>query len=154
MPTGVYQHRASTQCPKGHPYEGENSLITCDGRRRHYCRECRRLGRKVKVLKTHCPKGHPYDEENTVTTSAGRRACRECRRLGKLVKVYKIKAKKPEKIKGHPTPPPKEILGLNVKRLKDMAHSMAWRYAYMECPREMAKDLEQAAWLEYISLKS
>ena len=32
--------RSKTECPKGHPYEGDNLIVGSDGRRR--CRECDR----------------------------------------------------------------------------------------------------------------
>ena len=35
------QHRARTQCPAGHPYEGENLYIYPNGNRE--CRECHRV---------------------------------------------------------------------------------------------------------------
>lgn len=86
MPKGS-REAAKTHCPKGHPYDVENTRI-CQGKR-----VCRRCGRdryraKMKKLtggriiiphadKTHCPKGHPYDERNTKRTRFGR-ACRTC----------------------------------------------------------------------------
>ena len=82
-----------THCPKGHPYDAENTYVTTAGRRA--CRECcRQSSKKIKerkrrkagmgiamALRTECPLGHPYDEVNTYRTKVGGRTCKECARL-------------------------------------------------------------------------
>lgn len=94
-------------CPKGHPYEGENLNVTKEGHRT--CRAChserqrearktpeyqarereRSLRRKAERAKkpprpelTHCPKGHPYAGDN-LTMSGKTKRCRECNRTSK-----------------------------------------------------------------------
>ena len=39
-----HAERAKTQCPKGHPYEGDNLIVGSDGRRR--CRTCDRIRKR------------------------------------------------------------------------------------------------------------
>lgn len=95
---------AKPDCPKGHPYEGENLLISVEGTRR--CRECRneyqRNLRKTPENKarereraqrrkaeyvpkpprpevTHCPQGHAYEGYNLII-DRGKKSCRECGR--------------------------------------------------------------------------
>lgn len=86
---GKYQ-RAKTHCPSGHPYEGDNLVISKEGYRR--CRECRlsdqdarsrAQGRPVKSP-PFCPQGHEFTPENTGIRRSGRgfsRRCKECARL-------------------------------------------------------------------------
>lgn len=78
-------HRAKMNCPKGHPYSGENLYIRSNGRRE--CRECMRMRGRVgaydphgvKHIKTHCAQGHAFTKDNTIIGSSGRRVCRTCR---------------------------------------------------------------------------
>lgn len=82
---GTHHEARKTECPKGHPYDEENVLLTAQSRRE--CLECRRLrnvargygnpGRSSKPA-THCRRGHPFDEANTLRNS-GKRLCRTCR---------------------------------------------------------------------------
>jgi len=88
-----------THCPKGHPYDGDNLALTCNGGR--FCRTCsqerarkrhqenmvkKRAARpadwkpKPRRRPTHCKRGHPFDAENTYVTPEGRHHCRECAR--------------------------------------------------------------------------
>jgi hypothetical protein len=68
-----------THCPKGHPYDAENTRIY---RGRRFCRACAAT-RYVKTgkppLKTHCPRGHEYTPENTYVRGSAR-SCRLCGR--------------------------------------------------------------------------
>jgi HNH endonuclease len=79
-----------THCPKGHPYDEENTYYEPDGKGRQ-CKTCsRERQREAYALiskglglpgeRTHCPLGHPYDEENTYVDPSGRRSCRICKR--------------------------------------------------------------------------
>jgi DNA-directed RNA polymerase subunit M/transcription elongation factor TFIIS len=90
-----------TECPKGHPYDEQNTMIekvsSTGGQRRH-CRTClyesttkrREAARRIyeetgsppaiQPRKTHCVNGHLMDEENTYVFPDGRRSCRSCRR--------------------------------------------------------------------------
>lgn len=84
---GTHPQASRTHCPKGHPYDEENTYT--DPRRGwRQCLACKRdsnrrrapLRRKGRVVKTHCPQGHPYDEDNTVRdVTSGARRCRTCR---------------------------------------------------------------------------
>lgn len=90
---GVIARR--THCPVGHPYGGDNLILTSNGGRA--CRECaRQRGRDRLVSKradrpanwtpksrkrpTHCKRGHAFDEENTYPRSDGRSGCKTCRK--------------------------------------------------------------------------
>lgn len=86
--TGQYLKRR-THCPKGHPYNEENTYRTKRGGRA--CRECRNIavkdwyerksleiGRVHKRNWTHCKRGHLFTDENTYRRG-GKRACRTCR---------------------------------------------------------------------------
>ena len=68
-----------THCPKGHPYDDENTLRTKKGGRA--CRACRR-DRHVRDYtprkKNHCPRGHEYTPENTGIGNKGERRCKAC----------------------------------------------------------------------------
>jgi hypothetical protein len=98
------QNTNKMQCPRGHPYAGDNLYIDPAGYRR--CRECKRLARQEgrwkeastpspyvpvfgprrpnqNVLKSHCPFGHPYEGENLYRDPKGNRRCRECKRLAR-----------------------------------------------------------------------
>jgi len=81
---------AKTHCPKGHPYDDNNTGRKADGSR--YCRTCARERMRLKegypkppnypnTSKTQCPRGHPYDETNTYVKPDGRRVCITCRNL-------------------------------------------------------------------------
>lgn len=97
------QH-AKPNCPKGHPYSGDNLIITKGGSR--VCRECRnqyqrdlrktpehkarervrsqnRSAARPKAERrqevTHCPKGHAYEGYNLIINN-GKKKCRECGR--------------------------------------------------------------------------
>ena len=76
--------RRKTHCPKGHPYDEENTYITRRGHRA--CRECKRQRDRRRRAEnrtepaTHCQRGHAYDGENTYIDYRGRRMCRRCRR--------------------------------------------------------------------------
>lgn len=64
-----------THCPKGHPYNFENTHWF---RGKRYCISCRNpTGQSVNVRKTHCPHGHAYDGVNTYWNRK-RRYCRTC----------------------------------------------------------------------------
>lgn len=41
-----HYERSRTECPKGHPYEGDNLIVGSDGRRR--CRECDRARKRTR----------------------------------------------------------------------------------------------------------
>jgi len=84
-------------CPEGHPYEGENLILTAKGYRA--CRICTREGARIGArrrrqqlrlaagvevvtnsLKRTCPRGHLYDGANLIVRSNGWRRCRICAR--------------------------------------------------------------------------
>ena len=93
---------AKPNCPKGHPYSGDNLVINSENRR---CRECRnehqrnlrktpehqakereRAERrkagyvpKPRAEVTHCPQGHAYEGYNLIVDN-GKKKCRECGR--------------------------------------------------------------------------
>jgi HNH endonuclease len=84
-------NRLKTHCPKGHPYDEENTYARpSDGKR--FCRTCYRERDEAmrraagagpaNATKTHCPRGHPYDEANTYAhvgkDGRTRRHCRTC----------------------------------------------------------------------------
>lgn len=80
---GGWNTGSQTQCPQGHPYSGDNLMVSGGHR---YCRTCHRAaGRasytpKARERKTHCAYGHEFTEENTGTSARGQRYCRECNR--------------------------------------------------------------------------
>lgn len=88
---GTHPQAAKTHCPKGHPYSGDNLVLSKDGRKRE-CRQCRRdkgkrareaavkLPRRPLKLGGECPKGHAYDDQNTAMSRAGYRYCKTCNR--------------------------------------------------------------------------
>lgn len=109
------EQHAKPNCPKGHPYEGEN-LLTGEGHRR--CRECRnehqRNLRKTPEHKererersrrrtaerpkapakppvTHCPQGHAYEGYNLILDN-GKKSCRECGRERSRRYYHRMKA--------------------------------------------------------------
>lgn len=77
-----------TQCPKGHPYDDDNTYRRANGQRG--CRKCMgmasakwQLSQPHEVAnkdKTHCPKGHEYTADNIILSSKGGRVCRTCNR--------------------------------------------------------------------------
>lgn len=76
-----------THCPKGHPYNAENTYRIPSGGRG--CVACRRLvdvnqrrKRGVRPLgtKTHCVNGHLYGQDNVYVDPSGWRHCRTCRK--------------------------------------------------------------------------
>lgn len=88
-----------TECPKGHPYDEENTLYTHERDKVHRnCRECGRQRSRARSAakraeriadgtyvppnaeKTHCVRGHEYSPENTQISPKGGRTCRSCRR--------------------------------------------------------------------------
>ena len=95
---------AKPNCPKGHPYQGDNLIVESDGTRR--CRECRndyqrnlrkmpehqakerersqkrnaaRVKKPPRREVTHCPQGHAYEGYNLIVDN-GKKKCRECGR--------------------------------------------------------------------------
>lgn len=92
---------AKTHCPRGHPYDWENTYRSKDGHR--HCRACGRekaraargnstkwyrrhhrpmAQRKHRYLRSHCKHGHVFTLENTYWRANGKgRQCRACRRL-------------------------------------------------------------------------
>lgn len=82
---GTHWMTAKTHCPKGHPYDEENTYMRPRGGRD--CKTCMQAKRQVQTGKTtaartHCPKGHEYTPENTKITSHGMRRCIACDELG------------------------------------------------------------------------
>jgi len=66
-----------THCPKGRPYDEENTLYVNGGKRR--CRICNRAsGHKSQVSKTHCVNGHELAGENLLIVKNGKRKCATC----------------------------------------------------------------------------
>ena len=53
--------RATTACPKGHPYEGDNLIVGADGKRR--CRECDRARKRQRATSS-----SPHDTDHTDPT--------------------------------------------------------------------------------------
>jgi hypothetical protein len=107
--SGGKMRAARTHCPKGHPYDEENTSWTRD--RRRQCKACGRLKAKVKWLRkkgdrpgrgewrreiTHCPQGHPYSEENThfYPPGKGGRQCKTCNRARSAAHYQAKKAAK------------------------------------------------------------
>jgi hypothetical protein len=45
-------------------------------------------------------------------------------------------------------------VAVDEKRIHNMARHLAFTRALHECPEEVAKDLEQAAWIKFLTLKS
>lgn len=80
---GGWNTAAKTQCPQGHPYDGDNLMVS-SGKR--YCLTCKRERERAtyvpveRVYPTHCPQGHEFTEENTGLRAKGHRYCRECNR--------------------------------------------------------------------------
>jgi len=77
-----------THCPRGHPYDSENTYVRGNGRRT--CRECsiqrdraRRgwSGLPPCAERTHCKRGHEFTPENTHINPSGARVCLTCRRM-------------------------------------------------------------------------
>lgn len=70
-----------TECPKKHPYEGNEAPPNSRGYR---CLTCYVASRTKEgagpsnKAKTHCPNNHKYTRTNTIKTSDGRRRCRKC----------------------------------------------------------------------------
>lgn len=87
FPEGYENYNSQkTHCPKGHPYDEENTYVSKKGQR--MCRACGREKAALKrgpkpphylTLRTHCPQGHEYTPENTRIVN-GARYCRECGR--------------------------------------------------------------------------
>ena len=94
-------HATKTHCPKGHPYDEQNTYVRPDGKKLRDCKACRsevskaqnaeRKGAlldvpvhareaRVKARVTHCVQGHEYTEDNTYIDTRGARQCRICRR--------------------------------------------------------------------------
>lgn len=94
------EHAKRTHCPKGHPYDEENTYVR-PGRGGRDCNTCRSMASRAKAKrlkgklsavpikerpvptrfhKTHCKAGHPYSGENLYIDTRGGRQCRECRR--------------------------------------------------------------------------
>lgn len=75
--------RPETECPSGHPYEGNEAPPNSRGYR---CLTCMRDSRQpvgvaaANAEKTHCPRNHEYTTENTLVGADGKRRCRTCRR--------------------------------------------------------------------------
>ena len=46
------------------------------------------------------------------------------------------------------------MIDLDVVRLHRMARRLAFKLALHECPAELTRDLEQAAWVKYLTLKT
>lgn len=66
-----------TQCPQGHLYDEENTLIRRDGRRK--CRQCGRdAARRRQKAMTHCKNGHELAGDNLLIVKNGKRKCRTC----------------------------------------------------------------------------
>jgi hypothetical protein len=113
--------RGKTNCPKGHPYSGDNLYIDPAGNKR--CRTCTRKAlaagqtrrpvppvgkrgpsekapgrrRNQHSRKTHCPRGHPYSGKNLYIDPKGFRRCRQCKKDARRVT-------KPRAVK-RPAPP-------------------------------------------------
>lgn len=93
--------QAVTNCPKGHPYDAENTHMY---RGRRYCKACKRASwDKVgaagaantrNALKTACPRGHAYTADNTWRDSEGTRHCRTCLRDGQRARRQRIAAER------------------------------------------------------------
>ena len=96
---------AKPECPKGHPYSGENLYTYSDGSRsckackaehqrnlrktpEHQAKERLRSQRRTaerpkkppQPAVTHCPQGHAYEGYNVILHN-GKRSCRECGRV-------------------------------------------------------------------------
>lgn len=81
---------SKTECPKGHPYDAQNTQINnVNGGRQ--CRTCIRERKradyqaknpeiKAQGARTHCPQGHPLSGENLYVYPDGRRGCRVCKK--------------------------------------------------------------------------
>lgn len=79
-----------THCPKGHPYAGDNLLITTNGGRA--CKKCiseratakywekkaKRIFVRKDMKREACPLGHPYSGDNLYVDPRGHRHCRAC----------------------------------------------------------------------------
>ena len=95
--SGKFQ-AAKTHCPKGHPYDEEN---TTNRNGRRHCKACHaermtkkrqeaqehfeKTGEPIKAnyTLTHCSKGHAFTEDNTYVTKTGSRQCKICKREAK-----------------------------------------------------------------------
>lgn len=84
----------TTTCPKGHPYDADNTFVTRSGSRA--CRTCKRshgrrrgarksadrglvkLPGKQRAVRPACIRGHLFDAANTHHNAEGHRICRAC----------------------------------------------------------------------------
>jgi len=73
------ERKARTHCPKGHPYKGNNLILSKENHR--FCRTCMYAAYKKHYYKQHtkCSKGHPYTPENTRYGIDNGRICITCR---------------------------------------------------------------------------
>ena len=82
---------SKTECPKGHPYDAENTQINSvnGGRECRACIDQRRAARRAGPArsKTHCPKGHAKVPENRLPSGH----CKPCARAHKA--AYKARKK-------------------------------------------------------------
>jgi hypothetical protein len=94
-------NKRKTHCPQGHPYAGDNLVVTKEGSRQ--CRTCTRQRTRAwqqterartyhrlyarqryqrtghaSWERTHCPQGHPYAGDNLKVNAKGHRLCRAC----------------------------------------------------------------------------
>ncbi len=103
--TFVAAHAAATHCPKGHPYDEENTRrqVLPNGNIGRGCKKCNRrppTGRPNKLAienaaKAHCPQGHPYDEENTFYIKGGvGRRCKICMKATWARRNAKVRAQR------------------------------------------------------------
>lgn len=70
---GTHHWSNKTRCPKGHPYDEDNTYILRSGSR--VCRQCWK--KPPAPRKTHCKQGHEFTPENTITWN-DKRSCRTC----------------------------------------------------------------------------
>lgn len=80
---------SKTECPEGHPYDEENTIINSinGGRQCRTCKNSRRRKGKPRS-KTHCPQGHPKIAENKLSGGSG---CKPCHRVASA--AYKARQK-------------------------------------------------------------
>ena len=87
---GAAFQRNKTECPKGHPYDEENTGHRKGGGR--YCKTCSRAAANAysarmreenpkppRVRKQVCVNGHALTEDNVINYKDGRRSCRTCK---------------------------------------------------------------------------